>query len=167
MPNSLQEAIVSNDYYDYIIPSIFDLSTLSDILPEIRLLEMDSAYSLLNVPAPRNTALFEYTRYNTIPNLFMLQDTTSLEISGITQVQNLTNLNLTGSGVLIGFIDTGIDYTNRVFRDAAGNTRIEAIWDQSLQGGATPGISHTARNIAGKRSIRPFRLIILLMSCLH
>ena len=57
MPNSLQEAIVSNDYYDYIIPSIFDLSTLSDILPEIRLLEMDSAYSLLNVPAPRNTAL--------------------------------------------------------------------------------------------------------------
>ena len=95
----------------------------------------------------------------------MLQDTTSLEISGITQVQNLTNLNLTGSGVLIGFIDTGIDYTNRVFRDAAGNTRIEAIWDQSLQGGATPGISHTARNIAGKRSIRPFRLIILLMSC--
>ena len=138
MPNSLQEAIVSNDYYDYIIPSIFDLSTLSDILPEIRLLEMDSAYSLLNVPAPSNTALFEYTRYNTIPNLFMLQDTTSLEISGITQVQNLTNLNLTGSGVLIGFIDTGIDYTNRVFRDAAGNTRIEAIWDQSLQGGATP-----------------------------
>ena len=138
MSNSLQEAMISNDYYDYIIPSIVDLSSLTDLLPEIRVLKIDSEYSLLIVPAPRNPALFEFTRYNTIPNLFMLQDTTSLEVSGITQVQNLTNLNLTGEGVLIGFIDTGIDYTNRVFRDAAGNTRIEAIWDQSIQGGPTP-----------------------------
>ena len=38
----------------------------------------------------------------------------------------------TGKGTLIGIIDTGIDYTNPAFIDAKGETRIEAIWDQTV-----------------------------------
>lgn len=37
-----------------------------------------------------------------------------------------------GKGTLIGIIDTGIDYTNPVFIDNQGMTRIEAIWDQTI-----------------------------------
>lgn len=37
--------------------------------------------------------------------------------------------NLTGSGVLVGFIDTGIDYTHPAFIDASGKTRIKYIYD--------------------------------------
>lgn len=40
--------------------------------------------------------------------------------------------NLTGRGVLIGVIDSGIDYANPVFRNADGTTRIRNLWDQSL-----------------------------------
>ena len=40
--------------------------------------------------------------------------------------------NLTGKGVLIGIIDSGIDYANPVFRNADGTTRIRNLWDQSL-----------------------------------
>ena len=36
---------------------------------------------------------------------------------------------LTGEGVLVGFIDTGIDYTHPAFRDEDGNTRIDFIYD--------------------------------------
>ncbi len=36
-----------------------------------------------------------------------------------------------GSNVLIGYVDTGIDYLNDVFKDRLGNTRIQAIWDQT------------------------------------
>lgn len=40
--------------------------------------------------------------------------------------------NLTGRGVLVGIIDSGIDYANPVFRNADGTTRIRNLWDQSL-----------------------------------
>lgn len=40
--------------------------------------------------------------------------------------------NLTGRGVLVGIIDSGIDYVNSVFRNADGTTRIRNLWDQSL-----------------------------------
>ena len=40
--------------------------------------------------------------------------------------------NLTGRGVLVGVIDSGIDYANPVFQNADGTTRIRNLWDQSL-----------------------------------
>ena len=47
-------------------------------------------------------------------------------------------LNLTGKGVTIGFIDTGIQYQNEVFLDETGKSRITAIWDQTIQSGTPP-----------------------------
>ncbi len=41
-----------------------------------------------------------------------------------------------GSGVVIGFIDTGIDYTHPDFRDSLGNTRVKFIWDHILPNAA-------------------------------
>jgi subtilisin family serine protease len=37
-----------------------------------------------------------------------------------------------GSGVIIGIIDTGIDWRHQSFRDGAGNSRVLRIWDQNL-----------------------------------
>ncbi|HLP11234.1 MAG TPA: S8 family peptidase [Flavobacteriales bacterium] len=37
----------------------------------------------------------------------------------------------TGNGVLIGFIDDGVDFNHPDFQDASGNTRVLAIWDQT------------------------------------
>ena len=39
-----------------------------------------------------------------------------------------------GQGVLIGFIDTGIDYMHPAFMDESGNTRIDYIYDFQLGG---------------------------------
>jgi len=63
-----------------------------------------------------------------------LLDQASLEASGITQIQNYPNLNATGKGVLIGIIDTGIDYTNEVFRYPDGTSKIVSIFDQTVRG---------------------------------
>lgn len=36
-----------------------------------------------------------------------------------------------GKGVVLGFIDTGIDFLHPDFRDSAGKTRVQFVWDQN------------------------------------
>ena len=45
-----------------------------------------------------------------------------------------SGLDLTGQGVLAVVIDTGIDYTNTVFQLGNQTTKIQYIWDQTIQG---------------------------------
>lgn len=44
------------------------------------------------------------------------------------------NPGLTGRGVLVAVIDSGIDYTHPDFRNEDGTTRIAALWDQTAEG---------------------------------
>ena len=48
-------------------------------------------------------------------------------------------LNLTGRGVLVGIIDSGIDYSHPAFLNEDGTTRIRYIWDQTASGESTYG----------------------------
>lgn len=60
-----------------------------------------------------------------------------------------------GRGVIVGIVDSGIDYTHPAFRDAAGNSRILRIWDQNLvptgaersPDGFTYGVEYTQADI--------------------
>ena len=63
--------------------------------------------------------------------LLGVQDTLHLDSAGITPVQYQPYLDLRGSGVIIGFVDTGIDYTLDVFRYEDGTSKIISIYDQS------------------------------------
>ena len=76
--------------------------------------------------------------YNSIPNCFAPVAMETLNQTGILPVQNYPALQLKGKGVLIGFLDSGIDYQNKVFRNLDGTTRIAALWDQTIQSGTPP-----------------------------
>ena len=72
--------------------------------------------------------------YSSIPALYTLLDSTNMEQSGILPVMRQPGLNTGGEGVLLGIIDTGIDYRNPLFRNTDGTTRILGIWDQTATG---------------------------------
>ena len=46
---------------------------------------------------------------------------------------------LSGKGVLVAVLDSGIAYRRAEFRKADGGTRIRCLWDQTLTGGGLPG----------------------------
>lgn len=47
-----------------------------------------------------------------------------------------------GQGVLVGIVDSGIDYRNPDFRNPNGTTRIKDIWDQTRKGKAPAGFTY-------------------------
>lgn len=120
--------IQSNDVYDFIVSS--DERNTPFVAP-VCVQSINRRYDILyydrsTVP-PLSIRDYSYT---SIPKLFSLMDSTSLDVSGILAIQNQPALALKGEGIIIGIVDTGIDYTNPLFLDAAGNTRIMSIWDQ-------------------------------------
>lgn len=95
----------------------------------------------LSLYAPLDSILevnVENYSYSSIPKIYGLMDSTAVEAIGSVQLQNQTGFELTGKNVIIGFIDTGIDYTNSLFKDVVGRTRILGIWDQGDSSGNSP-----------------------------
>ena len=84
-----------------------------------------------NYPGSRNINIQQ--GYYSVPKLYGLMDTTSFDASGITATLNQPLLNVRGQGVLIGFLDTGIDYLREDFKASGGRTRMAAVWAQTIQ----------------------------------
>lgn len=86
---------------------------------------------------PLNLSTYTYPAF---PKLYSLLDSSNMEESGILPASRVPAFSNMGSGVIIGFIDTGIDYTNPLFRRPDGSTRILGIWDQTMgYGNSVPG----------------------------
>lgn len=73
----------------------------------------------------------------------------------------------TGSDVIVGIIDTGIDFYHPMFRKENGDTRILSIWDQSRSGTPPSGFDYGTEytqsqinndlDLSGRHSIVPHR----------
>lgn len=73
-----------------------------------------------------------------VPKCYTTLDMAAIQQAGIAAVQNIPGLELSGEGVLVGIIDTGINYLDPIFRNLDGSTRIQRIWDQEEQSGTAP-----------------------------
>lgn len=135
--------ILSEEYSDiifrYQIAPESLLQELGQYTPQL----VDTQYSILHAPLADRLATVEEIGYSSVPKLFAPVSTVSLEASGILQARLQPYLSLSGNGVLIGFMDSGIDYTHPAFRKKDGSTRILRIWDQTDQSGTPPeGMSY-------------------------
>lgn len=139
MEERCKDKILSEDYWDFIIPLYRD-EELADVDPDrICVQELDFGYKSVSVDSRILLPLsFRQYWYSTIPKCYTLLDMQPLDAAGIITLQNYPTLQLTGEGIMIGFLDTGIDYTHEVFRNLDGTTRIAGIWDQTIQTGEAP-----------------------------
>jgi subtilisin family serine protease len=67
------------------------------------------------------------------PNALYFEDYDGKRASCITALQTVSPAQFSGKGILVGIIDSGIDYAHPDFRETNGDTRIAALWDQSLE----------------------------------
>ena len=129
------DKIINENYFDLIIDtSIAPTSGIEDNLTLLN--ERHSILHVLNNSVDTcNLRLHPYHRF---PSLFTLMSTIGLEKSGVLQIQRNPYLALNGRGVIVGIVDTGINYQHPAFRNNDGSSRILSIWDQTIQGGNTP-----------------------------
>ena len=111
--------------------------------PEISVVPLLGGYAIVALP---ESMLEQYSQRPQIefiekPTRLYFEDLFSKEASCITQVQRDEpgNLRLTGRGVLIGIVDSGVDYRHPAFLTADGKSRILRLWDQSIPGNPPEG----------------------------
>ncbi|MCH1982452.1 S8 family peptidase [Ruminococcus sp. OA3] len=128
------EKVIDENYYDLIINNTTGTAENTD-----KITFLNDRNSMLHVEVKNfsmcNLGQHSYFRF---PTLYTLSSEFSLSSSGITRLQSNTLLSLFGRGVIVGVIDTGIDYTHPAFRFNDGTTRIISIWDQTLQDDKRP-----------------------------
>ncbi len=159
-------SVISEDYRDFIVSEL-QRSEFEKRFPESSWVQpMGAFFTTFYVEKEMADPVdFSNYPYNTIPKCFTLLDMEAMNQAGILQVQNYPTLELQGTGVLIGFIDTGIDYTNSIFRNLDGSTRIAGIWDQTIQDGNPPegliyGTEYSEMQInEALRSDNPYNLV--------
>lgn len=137
MDLNCSERITSEDYADFIMPGdlAFDYTQFENVC----FLPTGAEFTFAFAPISPNTEnLIHLYGYILYPRLFGLQQLESLEASGITRLRNIPTLNLRGQGVIVGFVDTGIDYTHPAFKRTDGTSRILNIWDQTILEGPHP-----------------------------
>ena len=129
---SCTNSVASEDFADFIAPYFtspeeFIRSQGTDCIDFV-----DSTLAVVYVPLSTVTP-FTYTSYtySAVPKLYSLLDVTSIEAAGITTASGLPALGNQGAGVIVGFVDTGINYMDPLFRNVDGSTRIVGIWDQT------------------------------------
>lgn len=104
-----------------------------------------STKNLPNLLADKRFESIDYAPYKGQP----MNDTMRVNnrINPITTGTHPLDTSYTGKGIIVGFIDTGIDFRHPDFRTSGNRTRILNLWDQTLSNNAyTPAAYGYGRN---------------------
>lgn len=93
--------------------------------------------------AQRDVFNYDRARVNlSIPTLYTTMDSSAVESTGVFRIRYNPYLGLSGRGIMIGFVDTGIDYMNPLFMNADNTTRIMGLWDQGDESGTSMDVPY-------------------------
>ena len=107
---------------------------------------LDAQFAIMELVEGQAGRLLEYqqvTFYEPARTLCGLADR-SMEAACIPPVQRKNGLGLTGEGVLIGIVDSGLDLNHPEFMDEEGNSRVVSLWDMTAEGTPPAGFRQGA-----------------------
>ncbi len=124
--------------WDVIVKYSGDFSSLQ--MDGITVVPLLNEYAVATVPQNLLDAFISqpFIEYVEKPKRLSFAVNQARAASCITQVQ-ISPWNLNGQGVLVGIVDSGIDYRHPDFIKADKTTRILKIWDQSVPGNPPQG----------------------------
>lgn len=156
-----------DELWNLIVRYSGSLNRIRDIAERVG--ELMSGYAIVTIQENLISELAELPEVEYIekPKRLYFQVNNGKRVSCIDEVQG-TRFSLYGQGVLVGIVDSGIDFTLDDFRNSDGTTRIVALWDQSIEaseGEKVPefygrGVEYTSEDInstLNKRSDLPVR----------
>lgn len=119
--------------WDVIILYSGTLERVSETAESVTPLLKDFAIVRIREENIEKLASLEEVIYIEKPKRLFFEVADGRRVSCIDAVQT-PRFRLTGKGVLIGVIDSGIEYANADFRQEDGATRIRFLWDQTVEG---------------------------------
>ena len=134
LSDDLNSGISENGLWEIIILYSGPSETLQAAFPQYSFTFLLGNYCIAKVPEDAITKLsaFPQVIYMERPRQFFFEDLSARRASCLTGVQENGALNLSGQGILLSVIDSGIDYAHPDFCNPDGSTRILALWDQTL-----------------------------------
>ena len=126
--------IYSDEYFSFLVKYDNDMNRVDDIFNPACVSRINNRFLVAYTkPAAFNIGEILKYGYASIPKCYGLMDSDVLQVIGADRIRNLPGLGFAGEGVLIGFIDTGIDFVSDAFKKPDGTTRISSIWDQNQE----------------------------------
>lgn len=119
--------------WEIIVKYSGNIKRLEEQDARIRVRELLNEYAVLNVPedAMNLIAAAPEVEFVEKPKRLFFAVNQGKSVSCINAVQT-TRFGLTGKGVIVAILDSGIDYTHPDFRNVDGSTRILALYDETL-----------------------------------
>lgn len=138
---ALKEYYTSENYETYFIEYIGNITDALEKLDYADIFLTGKFFAILFVKKGMLNSVVE-----NVPQIINVEKNFPYTLSELTvssDVYNYSRINkgtmtLLGEGVIVGIIGTGIDYLNPRFITAAGESRIIAIWDQTIDKGKVP-----------------------------
>ncbi|MGG5461933.1 S8 family peptidase [Clostridium sp. B9] len=134
------------DFINLVIEYFGDIEKIIEDIPDASIYIIDERIAILSLKEDKLDILLKEVQpfiLAEIGALYTLENVSPVEASSATNFHRNPYINLTGTDVIIGMIDTGIDYLNDEFMLEDDSTRIISIWDQTIDSDKTPeGMLH-------------------------
>lgn len=126
-----------SDTWELIVKYSGDIRTLES--ERLKIVPLLNNYAIVTVKQSELEKLFDapQVEYVEKPKRLFFAVNEGRRVSCINMAQTPPE-NLTGQGVLMGLIDSGVDIYHSDFRTEDGRTRIKALWDQTLSSDEVP-----------------------------
>ena len=133
---------ITDNTWEIIVKYTDSLSPLREKYRNIAIVELLNNYGILRAPEDMINVIADepYITYIEKPKRLFFESYEGNRASCVTTLQARYPF-LTGKGILVGVIDSGIDYMHPDFINPNNTSRIVELWDQTISANSSPDFS--------------------------